>query len=114
MSDEEKRLASMWHREDGKAPSEIATPLHRDKSTITRHLSHPQVNKQGRARLLTKLDVDRLVAKTKAFIKQAGGRYRVTAKLIQRRLRLKASTWTILRALRLRGLYFRKNRESLP
>ena len=38
LSDEEIRLARLWHKEDGMEPSEIAGLLRRDKSTMTRLL----------------------------------------------------------------------------
>ena len=38
LSAEEQRLASKWYWEHGKAPSEIAGLLGRDKSTLTRFL----------------------------------------------------------------------------
>ena len=72
VSAEELRLMKMWYKEDGKAPAEIARLLHRDKATISRRL-HNKVSakQQGAKRVLTLAQVDRLIAKTKAYIKQA-------------------------------------------
>ena len=54
LSAEEQRLASKWYWEQGKAPTEIAGLLDRDKSTLTRFLVN-QVSrkKQGRPPVLT-------------------------------------------------------------
>ena len=112
ISSEEVRLIQMWHKEDGMAPSKIAELLHRNKSTITRHLFQKHVGKQGRTRALTEAKIDFVVKKMKEFIKHYNGRQRVTTRLLQRRLRLRMSTWTILRALHARGIYFRRNREK--
>ena len=71
VSAEELRLMKMWYKEDGKAPAEIARLLHRDKGTISRRLHNegpPQ--KQGAKCILTPAQVDRLIGKTKAYIKQ--------------------------------------------
>ena len=36
LTDDEIRLARLWHDEDGMEPSEVAALLRRDKSTMTR------------------------------------------------------------------------------
>ena len=64
MSETEIRLAKMWYESDGKRPSEIATLLHRDKSTITRHVCKKmEKKKQGRPPALTQEQIDRIEAK---------------------------------------------------
>ena len=113
VSAEESRLMKMWYKEDGKAPAEIARLLHRDKGTISRRLHNegpPQ--KQGAKCILTPAQVDRLIAKTKAYIKQAKGRYRITYQIIKNRTRCKASVKTIMREFHKRGTTFRKMREK--
>ena len=113
ISEEEARLIKMWHKEDQKPPREIAALLHRDKSTITRHLRvKKSICKQGRQSGLSKGQVDRLIAKAEQYIKQAQGRYRITYQLIKRRTRTKVSTWTIMRAFHKRGISFKKFREK--
>ena len=113
ISAEEARLIKMWHKEDQKPPSEIAALLHRDKSTITRHLRvKKSICKQGRQSELSKEQVDRLIAKAEQYIKQAQGRHRITYQLIERRTRTKVSTFTSIRAFHKRGISFKKFREK--
>lgn len=112
MSSEEIRLANMWYKEDDMEPKEIAELLHRDKSTVTRHLFHKHIGKQGPKPYFTGAEITWLVKETKGLIKKANGRSRVTAAVIKKKLKLEASTWTILRALHSKGVYFRKNREK--
>ena len=61
---------------------------------------------------MTVAQIDGLIKKAKALIKQARGRYRVTCKLLMARTRTKASLHTIMRAFHKRGFYFRKHREK--
>ena len=113
MSAEELRLMTMWYKEDGKAPAEIARLLHRDRATISRRLHNEgSAQQQGAKRVLTPAQVDRLIAKTKAYIEQAKGRYRITYQIIKDRTRCKASVKTIMREFHRRGITFRKMREK--
>ena len=113
VSTEEIRLMKMWHSEDEKAPSDIADLLRRNKSIITRHLFLKKSKlKQGRTPAMTDKQIDSIVAKTKQYIKQAAGRYRITYAIIKRRSRTKASTFTIMRAFHRRGITFKKFREK--
>ena len=74
VTSEEIRLIKMWHSQDEKAPSEIASLLHRSESTITRHLFLKKSSpKQRRKPVLTDKQVDSLVVKTKQYIEQAAG-----------------------------------------
>ena len=79
MSFEECRLARMWSTEDGLPTTQIAKLLRRNKSAISRQLASSEDKKKaGRQYMLSEAQVDRLVKKTKEYIKQAKGRYRVT------------------------------------
>ena len=82
MSSEEIRLANMWYKEDDMEPKEIAELLHRDKSTVTRHLFHKHIGKQGPKPYFTGAEITWLVKETKGLIKKANGRSRVTAAVI--------------------------------
>ena len=48
LSAEEIRLANVWHHDDGKKPCEIATLLHRDKSSIIRMFVLKRERRQDR------------------------------------------------------------------
>ena len=79
MSKEEMRLMRMWYKEDDKTPTEIAKLLHRSKSSVTRHLFIKSVpDTQGPKSKLTETQIKSLVTKTRQYIKQAAGRYRIT------------------------------------
>lgn len=113
LSAEEERLAKMWFQEDGKTPAEIAELLRRDKSTMTRLLVKKVKRKRdGRPVLLTKTQVDVLVTTLKSMIKKANCKYMVTAKMLKRATRTKASVRTIARALHARNIYFRPLRSK--
>jgi len=113
MSAEECRLTKMWREQDGKTPGEIAQLLHRNKSTITRHIYAKKADlKQGRRSALSDTQIDALVSKTESYIKQAKGRYRITFDLIKRRSRMRASVRTLRRAFHERGITFKKFREK--
>ena len=112
MSAEEIRLARQWY-EDGVRPSEIAARLGRDKSALTRLLvKQVPRKKQGRARLLTKAQVDLLVRRLHEMIVVADARYQVTVQMLRKATKIKASNRIILEALHTRGVYFRKLREK--
>ena len=113
MSAEELRLAQMWYNDDEKAPSEIAALLHRDQSTITRHLvKELPVKKQGRPQALTEEQVEKLKTKLEAMIKKADKKYEVSALMLKKAARCKASVRVTQNALRKRGIYFRPFREK--
>jgi len=113
MSSEECRLARMWSTEDGLPITQIAKLLRRNKSAISRQLaSSEDKEKPGRQFMLSEAQVDRLVKKTKEYIKQAKGRYRITYALLKKRTRTKASIRTIQRAFVLRNITYKKMREK--
>ena len=113
LSAEEQRLASKWYWEQGKAPSEIAGLLDRDKSILTRFLVK-QVNRktQGRPPALTEADMDFLERRLHQLIMKSMGKYHVTAAMLKRSARSTASVKTIQCGLRKRRIFFRKMREK--
>lgn len=114
LSADEIRLATEWYKKGkGKAPSEIATLLGRDKSVLTRLLvKQVPRKKQGRPLGLTGSQVDFLVRRLDEMIVKANGRYHVTAAMLKRSARCKASVRVIQDALHKRKIYFRKMREK--
>ena len=115
MSATEVKLAvDMYHMRKQK-PSHIAKMLGRDKSTITRVLFKKDaynVKGVGRQKLLNFEDVSKIVAKTKAMVKEADSQYEVTVAMVRKAAKCKASEKTILKELHKRNIYFRKLREK--
>ena len=96
LSAEEQRLARKWYWEAGKAPSEIAGLLGRDKSTLTPFLVK-QVGrtKQGRPPVFTEADIDFLERRLHELIVRSMGKYHVTAAMVKRSTRTTASVKTL-------------------
>ena len=87
LSPDEERLAKDWKINDNMAPSKIAGLLRRDKSTITRLLKRTVPRKKrGPKLMLTEAQVDALVAKVKAMIAKANGRWEVTVDVLKKEL----------------------------
>ena len=114
-SSEELRLLAKW-REEGRKPTEMAHLLGRDLSSVSRRLrrittgaASPQV---GRPPALSVAQIDRLVVLANEMIEDADCKYQVTARLLQKTMRLKCSEKTILTALHDRGVWFRPFREK--
>ena len=113
LSSEEIRLAQLWHAEDDMEPSEIASLLRRDKSTMTRLLVMGEERKKdGRPALLDDAAVDKLVALLDHMVVEADGAHEVTVDMLRRRSRAKACNRTISDALHARRIYFRRLREK--
>jgi hypothetical protein len=113
MSATEITLANDWYNRDSIQPSEIARRLKRDKSVITRHvIKKIQKKKQGRPAALTKAQVDFLEKTLNEMIVKADTETFVTAKMLRRRTRVKASERTIRDALHKRNIRFRPFREK--
>ena len=113
LSAEEVRLARAWYTCDGLSPRAIAERLRRDKSTMTRLLvKRHAVKVQGRRPALSAQQVDRLVQKLEQLVEKAGGKYQVTARMLRRSARCKASERRILEALHGRNIFFRRMREK--
>ena len=107
------RLAGMWYTLDQTTPSEIATLLRRDKSTLTRYLVMRRAKKlDGRLPAFSEAKIDRIVHTLERMVAQANQEYRVTAAMLQQRLGITVSIRVILQALHSRGIYFRSNREK--
>ena len=105
LSADEERLAKKWRDDEGLAPSAIALRLGRDKTTINRLFRRVR-KKRGRHRLLTDVQVDALIAKLKDMIKISKGRWEVTAYMLKRRARCKASVRIIQERIHERGVWW--------
>ena len=105
-------LARFRHQ-DNKEPKDIAALLHRDRSTVTRHLRkyHTQ-KKQGRPPILTEKQLSVLEKKLESMVQKADGKYRVTVAMLKKSARCKEGTRAIWDALHKRGIYFRSMREK--
>ena len=113
MSQEELRLAKDWYVNDDVTPAEIAKRLKRNKSTMTRLLCLRRPRKKlGRKPALSEAQIDALEEKLKNLIKKADGQYEVTASMLKRSARCKASVATIFKALHKRNIYFRPMRSK--
>ncbi len=113
MTPTEMRLAKTWFEKNKLAPSEIAARLGRDKSVMTRLLvKQVPRKKQGRNAKLSKADVDALERRLDDMIVAADTKYHVTGLMLKKAANSKASVKTIQKALRQRGIYFRKLREK--
>ena len=113
MSSEEQRLAKKWYSEEEKNPREIADLLGRCKSTMTRLLVKQVARKkQGRPRVLADADIDLLERRLHELIVKSMGKYHVTAAMVKRSARSKASVKAIQLAFRKRRIFFRKMREK--
>ena len=99
LSDDEIRLAKKWYTESV-PPSEIAKRLGRAKSTLTQ-LFVKQVSRRSRGRCpaLTQAQIDFLIRRLDELIRRSENRYCVTAAMLKRSTRVKASERTILKAL---------------
>lgn len=114
MSPEEKRLARELHFEKGKRPVEVADLLGRDLSCVVRLLAQKKApNRVGRPPLLTEGQVDRLVQVADALVDKAEATWEVSAEMIRKRARVKASIRTVYEALHKRGFRFRDLRAKL-
>ena len=92
LSAEEQRLTRKRYWEQGKAPSEIAGLLERDKSTLTRFpVKQGSRKKQGRSPVLTEADIDFLEHRLHQLIMKSMGKYHVTAALLKHSARSTAS-----------------------
>ena len=112
LSEEEVRLAQKWHKEK-LCPREIADRLGRDKSVIYRLIAKKfQLTGQGRPALLSDEKVDSLERHLDTMIRKANAKHVVTAAMLKRATKLKASVRTIQKALHKRNIRFRPLREK--
>ena len=113
LSSEELRLAKKWYFDENMKPADIAGLLGRDKSTLTRILvKQVPRKKQGRPRVLSEADIDFLERRLHELIVKSMGKYHVTAAMVKRSARSKASVKAIQIAFRKRRIFFRKLREK--
>lgn len=111
MSSEEIRLANMWYKEDGKSCYEIAQLLHRGVATIVNRVRHRMLlKKQGRPCALTDAQVRAAAAMLEKMVRKAKGEYEVTAEMLRRRLRLRVTARTLLRAMHRTGVKWHRFR----
>ena len=121
MSSEEIRLAKTWFNDDEEAPSAIAKRLKRNKSTITRLFAIGKTGRRrkvfqkrgrGRAPMLTHAKIEALKVKLDEMIVKAKGRWEVTLDMLKISSRTKASTTTMRRELKKKGVKFYKNAQQ--
>lgn len=113
MSSEGIQLATLWFEEKKLSPKTIADWLDRDKATMTRLLvKQVPRKKQGPKALLPEAAVDRLERRLDEMTVAANARYHVTATMLKKDTKTKASAKTIQKAFRKRNIYFRKLREK--
>ena len=113
----EKRLARLWHEEDGIAAEEIGRRLRRDKSSIWRNLDVDDEGRDerpgvGRKAALTEQDKDRLVSHAERLVEQANVRWLVTADMIRETFQPTVCKKVLLDALHERDVWFCKLREK--
>jgi hypothetical protein len=83
--------------------------LCRDRSTVTQHLfKKASFGMQGRKVFFTKAQADHVMKKVAQYIAKSSRRYQVTYDMVKQRTRTRASTWTVMREFRKRGLNFKK------
>ena len=113
LSSEEVRLIEKWSKEEKIVPSDIASRLDRDKSTITRHLAMKssrkvkrgeQKGRRGPKRQLTDTQVAALIPKMEGKIKTANAEYEVTMTMVQNSSRVKVSVRKLRERLKEHGV----------
>lgn len=112
LSGEEVRLARGWYGQ-GLSARAIALRLDRSPSVLSRLLvlQKPRLP-QGRPMSLTEAQVDFLVRRLNELVQKANLQYPVTAAMLKKNTRVKASERTIREALHRRKIYFRPFREK--
>ena len=104
MSADEKRLALVWHAQDGIGPTAVGDRLRRSPNSISRLLSAPpDQNPTGRPRKLTKQQIDKFIKTVDSMIEEAMAEDEVTQRMILRRSRLRVSVRLIANAFHERG-----------
>ena len=113
MLSEELFLASMWHTEDGKSCYEIAKLLHRKTATIVNHVrAKKRAKQQGRPFALSPAQVRAAEAMLKKMVAHARGRWEVTAEKLRKRMKLKCTDRTLLRAMHRSGVKWHRFRTK--
>ena len=115
LNEVEVGLIKQWRLEEDLPPSDIATRLSRNKSTITRHLAmktsrkvkkNQQKGRRGPARKLTDAETEALVPKLETMIKKAKGNYEVTGAMLKKSARVKVSVKVMQERLHEQGVHF--------
>ena len=113
MTVDEKRIAREMHFNQKMARTDVAKALGRDLSCISRLLAQKKAPKpMGRPRVLTKTQVDALVALLEKMVDDAEAEKEVTLEMLMRRSRTKASARTVADRLHERGYRFRDLRAK--
>jgi hypothetical protein len=114
-SQDELGLLAKWTKK-GKEPTEIATLLERDLSSVCRQLKRLEAGEEpqqvGRRRSLEPKQIDHLVSVANQMIEDADCEHQVTSGMLKIGLKLKCSEKTILEALHERGVWFHPFREK--
>jgi transposase len=102
-----------WHAE-GMGIKKIGKLLGRGKSSVSRHVIKTNMKKRAKGRpiAITEEVFSRLDAKMTEMQKKAEGTYDVTAAMVKKAARCKASTKRIREAFKAHGKPFRKLREK--
>jgi transposase len=108
-------LMAKWVKQ-GKQPSEIATLLDRDLSSVCRRIESLKTGEVsgpvGRPKSLTPEQIERLVTLANQMIETADCEYQVTASMLKTALKLKCCDRVILEALHEEGVWFHPFREK--
>ena len=112
---EELSLVAKWVKQ-GKQPTEIASLLDRDLSSVVRRMQRLETGQAvapvGRPKGLTPGQTERLVQVANDMIIEADTEYQVTAAMLKVALKLKCSEKVILEALHDKGVWFHSFREK--
>ena len=113
MSVDEKRLVRSMHFDKGMAKKDIAAATGRRISSVCRLLAQRRDPAPvGRPAVLTVQQVDRLERILNTMIDEADAQCEVTAAMLLKRSRCKASVRTVSNALHARGYFFRNLRQK--
>ena len=113
MTLEEKRLAREMHFGRAMPPSHVAAALGRSLSAVVRLLAQRrQPEPVGRPPKLSCAQKDKLEQTLVDLVDKAQGMYEVTASMVKRKARVKASVRLVSNVLHSRGIFFRKLREK--
>ena len=95
--------------------TQVAAAVGRPKNVVYRALSinlKKPMLKRGRHKLLSKKDIDHLVAVLKQMIRKANARYEITLAVLKKRSRTIGCSKTLRKALASRNIKFRKLRSK--
>ena len=111
-ADEVRLIRDMVHEQD-KTPTEVASILNRDLSSVCRQLKKTRPAKMGRPAKLSVKQIEKLAHIIEGMVNDADANYEVTLAMVLRRSRFKISERTAARALHQQGYRFRKLRSRM-